>query len=981
MHGFSFDIESDGLYLQSSKIWYMRLTSFEDGRSLSIKPFEIGKEKAKAEFISWLNSFDDGCIISFHHGLGFDLWALWKLLGIVPRVGKEGKDWLNGKHVQYIDTYVLSMYLNPDLPKHSLEYLASGSEDEKMDYRGALVEAGVMKGNEEKGFEFSFWDPLMADYCDDDVAAQIGVLKKLWKQAQERYKDKWIHPSFRQIQKDYWLYSAQAFSGVRFNKEKAQALLEKIDEEMAKLKQEVEPLLPSRPLKTAEKSFYKIPAKPFTKSGEFSANMLKWLEKHSAKVIDGNIHAYGLVTPLVANEILPVQLPMEIEDGVELKDWFIEQGWKPSDDHWNFKKDPLTGKPERDERGKMTKTTPKIQHQGQICPNLLKLEGEIPKKVVKFLSYRNRKGVVEGWLSNWRIEFDGRLSAEISGYAPTSRVKHKTVCNVPKADIKVLLGAEMRDLFYVDEGNWYCGIDAAALENRTLSHHTFKYDNGKFADLNLNGDVHCFSEDTEILTKDGWKVFSEVTKESFVAQWEEDGTISFVHPSDVIWEDYNGEMVSFNSRTVNMLVTPNHRVPMINIGKKSKSLVVEKAVDVSEKNSNRRFPCSGYTNEHGISLSDDEIRMVVATQADGYLAKDCSQISFCFVKQRKVERMREILDRLSIKYSYTTYFRKGRDEHKFYINSGEFTTKIRDWLNPNKSFSHLFLGMSSRQCTVFIEEIPLWDGTITKDGNILLDTTCKESRDIVEAIAVISGMAASSNSYHKTGTYRDGGVTIHRVYISSKLKKSVVAVQGVKKDIVNYSGKVGCVTVPSSFIVVRRGGRVVISGNSHNCFAFFPHLAKEFDPENPENKENPKFKPWRAKAKTGAYLLAFGGGAAKLSSSLGLSKKDGQEAYDNYWKFNEGLGKLKDAVEKYYKTTGQNKWIPAIDGRIVSVRGANVLISCLGQGSGAIAISYACCLMDTWLGELHIDDLGRPFYLYKGKKVKRVSAIHRNVVA
>ena len=103
MHGFSFDIESDGLYLQSSKIWYMRLTSFEDGRSLSIKPFEIGKEKAKAEFISWLNSFEDGCIISFHHGLGFDLWILWKLLGIVPRVGKEGKDWLNGKHVQYVD--------------------------------------------------------------------------------------------------------------------------------------------------------------------------------------------------------------------------------------------------------------------------------------------------------------------------------------------------------------------------------------------------------------------------------------------------------------------------------------------------------------------------------------------------------------------------------------------------------------------------------------------------------------------------------------------------------------------------------------------------------------------------------------------------------------------------------------------------------------------------------------------------------------
>ena len=88
----------------------------------------------------------------------------------------------------------------------------------------------------------------------------------------------------------------------------------------------------------------------------------------------------------------------------------------------------------------------------------MKLDGEIPKKLVKFLSLRNRKGVVEGWLSNWRIDFDGRLSAEISGYAPTSRVKHHTVVNVPKADPKILLGCEMRDLFEVDKGYWYCGM-------------------------------------------------------------------------------------------------------------------------------------------------------------------------------------------------------------------------------------------------------------------------------------------------------------------------------------------------------------------------------------------------------------------------------------------------------------------------------------------------------------------------------------------
>ena len=164
--------------------------------------------------------------------------------------------------------------------------------------------------------------------------------------------------------------------------------------------------------------------------------------------------------------------------------------------------------------------------------------------------------------------------------------------------------------------------------------------------------------------------------------------------------------------------------------------------------------------------------------------------------------------------------------------------------------------------------------------------------------------------------------------------------------------------------------------HSSNAFAFFPHLEEIFNRNDTTLNENPLFKPWRNKAKTGAYLLAFGGGASKLASSLGLSKKEGEQAYNNYWETNVGLGKLKEHVEKYFATEGKMRFIPAIDGRLVSVRGKNVLLSCLGQGLGAIVMSYASCIIDNYLGELHIDSLGRPFYLYKGKKVKRVSHFH-----
>ena len=654
LNGWCFDTECDNLYLLSSKIWYINFQSTDGKYKMSVYPFREDKEEVKAKILKWINSFPDDSHVIGWNSIGFDIWILWKFLGITPKVGKNGKDYLGDKPVQFVDGYVLDMYLNPNSPKHSLEYVSGGEENEgKINYRKSLVLAGAMDSNAPKGHEFTFFHELVKPYCDQDVATSIIEVGKLWKQAQSLYgDDNWIHASFRQMQKDYFLYSAQAYTGVKFNVKKAQALVQHVEIEMQKIKEEVDPKLPPRALKTAEEAFYKQPSKPFTKSGETSATMIKWLEKHSATLENSMISVYGMNIKLEANAILPVNLPMEISDNAELKKYFIDSGWIPHEDFWNVKKGP-DGKPIRDEKNKFIKTTPKIQNQGQLCPNLLKLDGEIPRKVVKFLSYRNRLGVVNGWLNNWRIAFDGRLSAEISGYAPTSRVKHKTVVNCPKADPKVLLGSEMRDLFHVDDGFWYVGTDAAALENRTLSSYTYRYDDGAFARMQTEGDPHSF-----------------------------------------------------------------------------------------------------------------------------------------------------------------------------------------------------------------------------------------------------------------------------------------------------------------------------------NAFAFFPELHDKFDINNQENKENHEFKSWRNKAKTGAYLLAFGGGAPKLASSLGLSQADGKKAFDNYWESNKGLGLLKKATEKYFDTAGKKKHIPAIDGRIVSVRGKNVLLSCLGQGCGAIAMSYAACVMDNKLGDMFIDSRGRPYYLYNDHIVKRVSMMH-----
>ena len=105
MEGFYLDIESDNLYLRGTKLWYIKLKSLDGKRELKVWPFR--DSNAREAIVEWIHSFEDGCLVVFHNGLSFDAWAMWRHLNIVPRVGKQGKDWLDGKPVQYCDTYVL----------------------------------------------------------------------------------------------------------------------------------------------------------------------------------------------------------------------------------------------------------------------------------------------------------------------------------------------------------------------------------------------------------------------------------------------------------------------------------------------------------------------------------------------------------------------------------------------------------------------------------------------------------------------------------------------------------------------------------------------------------------------------------------------------------------------------------------------------------------------------------------------------------
>lgn len=170
--------------------------------------------------------------------------------------------------------------------------------------------------------------------------------------------------------------------------------------------------------------------------------------------------------------------------------------------------------------------------------------------------------------------------------------------------------------------------------------------------------------------------------------------------------------------------------------------------------------------------------------------------------------------------------------------------------------------------------------------------------------------------------------------------------------------------------------------HSRNAKAFYSHdpLMAKFDPMSEDfDKEDPEFKPFRNRSKNGYYALMYGCAVPKLVSTLGIPEEYGQQAMDAFWDANPGTKKLKDALERYWETKGQKKYLPAIDGRILHTRKKSALLNTIFQSCGGIIMDYACCFMDMWLGEIYWDEKRRPYYLYKGCKVMRIAYMHDEV--
>lgn len=338
----------------------------------------------------------------------------------------------------------------------------------------------------------------------------------------------------------------------------------------------------------------------------------------------------------------------------------------------------------------------------------------------------------------------------------------------------------------------------------------------------------CYDDQTEVLTENGFELLKDVVARkdgTLVAQVSDDDTIEFVEPLDYMeFFPKDKELIHFkDSKNIDLLVTKNHNMVFkyeskkVNkeTGKKEYVLRPEYRVRRADdmplhrdvKLSHSSFAKSG----KGLSMKE---RLLIALQADGSIVISCrNALTFRFKKKKKADRLKWILNSLNLKYTLS-YYEKDCT-YNFYVNVGEELPKtFEEWVDLPK--------VSVEWANEFIEEVSKWDGSIENEWAYSYSSIIESNVDILQSIASMCGYKT-----YKKVDYREeypNKSTIYNLYLS---KGQMFGATGITTNLVEYGGKVYCVEVPSHKLIVRRGGRVVVCGNSTRRGRFSPYLPIE----------------------------------------------------------------------------------------------------------------------------------------------------------
>lgn len=304
---------------------------------------------------------------------------------------------------------------------------------------------------------------------------------------------------------------------------------------------------------------------------------------------------------------------------------------------------------------------------------------------------------------------------------------------------------------------------------------------------------HCFDDNTEVLTEAGWKCRTEVSPTEMVATFNVNtGEVEYQRALSKTEYYLKGDMLEYDGSRVNFLFTPEHRV--LNRNSRGEGLKFD---EISNIRSTAIIPLCGENKKSDYPISDEYLRLYINICADGSFENYGKLVRFHLRKERKIDKLVGILEELNIKYSMNKQ-KSGSTKINFKKPSEltAFSVKPLD--------RDLLMNLSKRQIDIVIDEYSLTDGCMTGENSIQISTSKESEANLLQEVFVTSGV--SCNLVER----QNGGYVLSL----NKKRKELIFTKSNMRNL-KYKGYVWCLTVPNSTLIIRRGGKVHITGNCH----------------------------------------------------------------------------------------------------------------------------------------------------------------------
>lgn len=324
----------------------------------------------------------------------------------------------------------------------------------------------------------------------------------------------------------------------------------------------------------------------------------------------------------------------------------------------------------------------------------------------------------------------------------------------------------------------------------------------------LRTPIKCFHPDTEVLTRTGWKKIGLLITGEQIIQAIPGPHVSvkleWVTPTDVFTAVHpSGKLHHLKNEGIDIRVTPEHRMlGWDNLGRPI-------TVDPLKMNITPRYWANaGMLDEGSIDNIDETmLQLAVALQADGTVT-EWKQAIWEFTKQQKIDRMHKLLTLAKIPYNQTTSS-SGINPRvtRFILKKADSVELIG--LLDDKMIPWWWMELSPRLREVVLEEARFWDSS--DHGTSYTYTSA-----LNQNVEVLQTLAAITNHKTRAAMDKTSSDGIHKINSLTMRSNSKSRSGNVDISTADYTEEVVCLSVPSTWVLVRDGGIPIICGQSTN---------------------------------------------------------------------------------------------------------------------------------------------------------------------